>query len=123
MSIQFTVVQDGELLKFNDEVKGKKFVGFLESLEERPDTGKGPCHIYKMKMKEGTVAFFAPSLLHKKLESHVGEIVEITYVGEGKTKIGNTIKNFSVGSAPASEENLKAIGISIFKKTEELDSM
>jgi len=119
MSIKFTTVQDGELLKFNDDTKGQKFTGLLESHEEKP-TGKGVGHVYQLKTEGGTLAFFAPSLLHKKLQSHVGDIVEIVYEGEAKTKIGNTIKNFNVGSAPASESNLKAIGVSIFKKEDEI---
>src|SRR3990167_6955052 len=103
-------VQDGELYKFEKE--GQIIEGLLKSYMQRPDTGKGIGNVYELKNKDGVVAFFAPTLLHKKLKERVGQIVKITFTKTSKTKIGNTIKEFEVLPAPATPDNLKALGIS-----------
>ena len=103
-------VQDGELYKFEKE--GQIIEGLLKSYMQRPDTGKGIGNVYELKNKDGVVAFFAPTLLHKKLKERVGQIVKITFTKTSKTKIGNTLKEFEVLPAPATPDNLKALGIS-----------
>lgn len=112
--INYEDVIDGELVKF--EAPGLVIEGILQSYRAQRDMGKGPGHVYEVKTKAGVAAFFAPSLLHKKLSSiQVGSIVKITYVSQTKTANGNTLKNFDVKHAPANEVNLKALGIEILK--------
>ena len=109
--IKFDKVQDGELFKF-DEV-GKVIKGVLVDFHTQ-ETNKGDGNVYEVKTKEGTVAFFAPTMLHKKLKTvTIPSIVEITYKELTQTKAGNDLKLFDVGVAPASEENMKLLGISI----------
>lgn len=121
MTIKYDEVLGGSLVKW-DKI-GTVVEGLLVRKEERPSTGMGMGHIYEIKTKAGTVAFFAPTMLHKKLDGLpvATTVVRIEYTQEGKTKTGNTLKLFTVGSAPASEENLKTLGIEIFKEEEETD--
>lgn len=113
--INYSDVIDGELVKF--DVEGKIVEGILQAYRPQRDTGKGPGHVYEVKTKEGIAAFFAPSLLHQKLSSvAIGSVVKITYTKMTKTANGNTLKNFSVQHAPATEANLAALGISILSE-------
>lgn len=115
MSISYEKVEGGELFKWDEE--GKHLEGVLINYEARPDTGKGPGRLYEVKTAKGTISFFAPVILHKKLKDLPRpSIVDITLSEISKTKIGNTLKLFEVKTAPATDENLKLIGIEI-KKT------
>lgn len=110
--INYDEVVDGELFKWEKE--GTVLEGLLQSYNPRKDTGKGPGHLYEVKTNKGVAAFFAPTLLHKKLAGiPVGSIVKITFSKLSKTANGNTLKNFTVGHAKATEANLKALGITI----------
>lgn len=112
--VAYEEVVDGELQKF--EQVGKTIEGILVSYKSQPDKGKGPGHVYEVKTKGGVAAFFAPSLLHKKLSGiQVGSIVKIVYTEMTKTANGNTLKHFTVQHAPATEANLKAIGVEMYK--------
>lgn len=112
--INYNEVIDGELVKF--EVKGKTIEGLLQSYRAQRDTGKGPGHVYEIKTTEGVAAFFAPSLLHKKLSSiAIGSIVKIVFTDITKTANGNTLKHFDVKHAPATEANLKMLGLDVLK--------
>lgn len=118
--INYEEVLDGELVKFDKE--GMVIEGILQSYRPQRDTGKGPGHVYEVKTKRGVAAFFAPSLLHKKLAAiAIGSIVKITFTKVTKTANGNTLKNFNVQHAPASEANLKAVGIDILKTVEDTE--
>ena len=125
--VNYEEVVDGELFKWEKE--GATLEGLLQSYSPRKDTGKGPGHLYEVKTKSGVAAFFAPSLLHKKLSGiPVGSIVKITFTKITKTANGNTLKNFTVGHAKATEANLKALGITILvdedaKLNDEFDKM
>lgn len=111
--INYEEVVDGELTKFEQE--GMTIEGVLQSYKEQ-NTSKGIGNVYEVKTKNGVAAFFAPSLLHKKLSGIAkGSIVKITYLNTSKTAGGNTLKHFDVKFAPATEANLKAIGIEMFK--------
>lgn len=113
--IQYEDVMDGELTKFEQE--GTKVEGQLQSYKEQPNTGKGIGHVYEVKTKDGVSAFFAPSLLHKKLSGvPMNSIVKIVYVKQTKTANGNTLKHFDVKYAPATEANLKAVGLEMYKE-------
>lgn len=114
--INYEDVVDGELVKFEPGKEGMVINGLLLSYRPQRDTGKGPGHVYEVKTTKGTAAFFAPSLLHKKLQAiAIGSIVKITFTSITQTKNGNTLKNFSVQHAPATDANLKALGIEILK--------
>jgi len=116
--INYDNVVDGELTKF--EQPGIVIEGILQSYKAQRDTGKGPGNVYEVRTKQGVAAFFAPTLLHKKLSTvAIGSIVKVTYVSQTKTANGNTLKNFDVKHAPATEDNLKALGIEILKATDE----
>jgi len=116
--INYEDVIDGELVKFEKE--GMVIEGLLQSYRAQRDTGKGPGHVYEVKTAAGVAAFFAPSLLHKKLSTiKIGSIVKITYVKQTKTANGNTLKNFDVKHAEANEANLKALGIEILDTVED----
>jgi hypothetical protein len=113
--IKYETVEGGELFKW-DKV-GNKIEGVLVNYESRPDTGKGLGHIYEVKTKNGTISFFAPSILHKKLRDvAIPSVVNIHYIKEDKTKVGNTLKMFEVGYAPATEANAKLVGVELMKK-------
>lgn len=112
--VNYEEVVDGELFKWEKE--GTVLEGLLQAYSPRKDTGKGPGHLYEVKTNKGVAAFFAPTLLHKKLAGiPVGSIVKITFTKITKTANGNTLKNFTVGHAKATEANLKALGIEILK--------
>lgn len=112
--INYDEVIDGQLFKWEKE--GATINGILQSYQPKKDTGKGPGHLYEVKTKQGVAAFFAPQLLHKKLQGvPVGSIVKIVYTHMSKTAVGNTLKHFTVGHAVASEANLKALGVEAVK--------
>lgn len=105
-------IVDGELVKFEPGKEGLTLSGILQSYRPQRDTGKGEGHVYEVKTNKGVAAFFAPSLLHKKLQSvAIGSIVKVVFESITKTKNGNTLKNFKVTTFPATESNLKALGL------------
>lgn len=105
-------VVSGELFKWDKA--GKSLAGIYVNYEERPDTGKGPGHIYEFLTKDGIVPFFAPSILHKKLRNiAAGSVVVVKYTEESKTKTGNTLKLFEVTHAPDTEANRKKLGLPV----------
>lgn len=107
-------VKDGELLKW--ETVGKKVVGVLKSYTPRK-TAMGEGNIYEVKTKDCVVPFFAPSLLHKKLQDiSIGNIVSIEYVKKTKTGGGTDLKHFEVSHGKPTPERLKALG---FEMTDE----
>lgn len=115
MGIEYETVVGGDLFKWDNE--GKQLEGVLMSYTHKRDTGKGPGHVYEVKTNKGTVAFFAPFLLNKQLKDlPIPSIVDITLSEIGQTKTGNTLKIFTVKHAPATEENLKLLGIEIRKQ-------
>lgn len=115
--INFNTVEDGQLLKW--ENVGTKLVGILKSYTSRP-TRMGEGHIYEVQTKDGITPFFAPSLLHKKLQNvSVGYIVSIEYTKKTKTGSNTDLKHFNVGWAKPSEANLKAMGIELFSAVED----
>lgn len=110
-------VKGGELLKWD---KPKSLEGVLVRREEKPDTGKGPGHLYEVKTKEGTIPFFAPTLLHKKLRDvSDGKLIRVKFTGVSKTKAGNDVKEFEVAHTDPTEDNLKALGIEVFSTNED----
>lgn len=113
----FNKVMDGELFKWDKA--GASLMGRLQAYNEKKDTGKGVGHVYEVKTKDGVAAFFAPSLLQKKLSTiPMNSIVKITFVNETKTAVGNTLKNFDVGFIKQGEAmyetKLKELGIEDF---------
>lgn len=107
--VQMDEIADGELLKW-DKV-GIQIVGILKSYKEQ-NTANGIGHVYEVQTKDGLSAFFAPSLLQKKLKQvKIGNIVRITYTEVTKTAAGNPLKHFKVGNCPATEANLNAFGL------------
>ena len=111
----FKKVSEGELLKWDKP--GTKVQGILESYKEQK-TAMGQGHVYEVQTKDEIVPFFAPSLLHKKLQKiGVGNVVVIEYVKKTKTGAGTDLKHFDVSFAPPTEANLKSVGMeSSFKK-------
>lgn len=119
MGINYDKVADGEMLKFEEKGPGYKIEGILDSYKPQR-TSKGDGHVYEITTAEGTYVFFASSDLHKKLQKvSLGDIVAITYVESKRTNSGNDFKVFEVGHAPATESNLKAIGIERYKKVDD----
>lgn len=117
MSVEFNKVEDGELLKWGQV--GAKVVGLLQSYREQK-TSMGMGQVYEVMTKDGIVPFFAPSLLHKKLQNvSIGDIVSIEYTKETKTNAGTKLKHFDVGHAKATDANLKALGLNVFETVEE----
>ena len=114
-------VKDGELHKW-DKV-GVTVVGVLKSYQSR-QTKMGEGQMYEVKTKNGTVAFFAPSLLHKKLsEVPVGNIVSIKYTEKSRTNSGTDLKHFEVSHGKPTPERLKAIGLDIVDKAISADDI
>lgn len=112
--IKFNKVEDGELLKW--EKPGVKLLGILKSYKEQK-TAMGQGHVYEVQTKDEIVPFFAPSLLHKKLQNiGIGNIVSIEYLKKTRTGAGTDLKHFDVGFAEPTEANLKSAGIEVFKK-------
>ena len=117
MTIKYTQVEDGELFKW-DKV-GKKIEGVYKRYKLQK-TSKGDGHVYEIQTKDGLIPFFAPSLLHDKLQTiPQGKIVSIEFTETSKTGGGNDLKHFIVQHAEALEINLKALGIEIFKSDEQ----
>lgn len=115
-NISWNNVPDGELFKWN--TVGAKVEGALISRKVQNNPGKAPGHVYEVQTKNGIVTFFAPSLLHKKLEKlALPTAVRITYEKESKTKTGNTLKEFKVDFAPATPETLKMMGIELLNQS------
>lgn len=115
--VKFDKVEDGELLKW--ETVGTKVVGVLNTYRAQK-TAMGEGHVYEVKTKDGIVPFFAPTLLHKKLQSvAIGNIVNIEYLKKTKTGAGTDLKHFDVGVAKPTEANLKAIGVEMFDKVDD----
>ena len=96
MSDGYNTVVDGELFKW--EKPGDSVEGILQAYTAKPDTGKGEGHVYEVKTKLGVAAFFAPSLLQKKLSGiPLNSLVKITFESVSKTAVGNPLKHFNVG--------------------------
>ena len=109
-------VADGELFKW--EKAGLTIEGLLSSYTEK-QTSNGIGHVYEVENKDGINAFFAPTLLHKKLQRvATGNIVKITFTEQTKTQSGNPLKHFEVLHTQATEAKLKALGIELMKKVE-----
>jgi len=105
----FDNVPDGELVKWDKE--GMVLAGILKSYKEQP-TGKGIGHMYEVRVKGGIAAFFAPSILQKKLSDvKTGSFVKITFVNITKTHSGNTLKNFEVGTLKAADSRFAAMTV------------
>ncbi len=114
-------VKDGELHKW--EKVGTVVVGVLKSYQPR-QTKMGVGQMYEIKTKNGTVAFFAPMLLHKKLsEVPVGNIVSIKYTEKSRTNSGTDLKHFDVSQGKPTPERLKAIGLDIVDETISADDI
>lgn len=102
-------VKDGELFKW--ETVGSKVVGVLKSYTNRR-TQMGDGHIYEIRTKDGVIPFFAPMLLHKKMQDvPTGNIVSIEYTKKTKTQGGTDLKHFDVAHGKPTPERLKAIGL------------
>ena len=110
--VDFRKIEDGDLLKW--ETPGTELVGILKSYKEQK-TVMGNGHVYEVQTKDEIVPFFAPSLLHKKLQNvGIGNLVQIKYLKKTKTAAGTDLKHFDVGFTQPTEANLKALGIEIF---------
>lgn len=117
MGIKYNTIEDGELLKWEKE--GTKVEGVLQSYRTQK-TPMGEGNVYEVKTKDAVVPFFAPSLLHKKLQSvPIGYVVSIEYTKKTKTGSGTDLKHFEVGYAEPTEANLKAVGVELLKKVED----
>jgi len=102
-------VVDGELTKF--EVEGTEVYGILKNYKTQ-STKKGTGHVYEVKTKNGVSAFFAPQLLHEKLQGiAIGRMVKITYKGMKQSNSGNDYKLFEVKNGPVNAQTLAAAGI------------
>ena len=110
-------IEDGELQKW-DKI-GIVVEGVLERYKQQT-TAMGEGHVYEVNTKNGIVPFFAPSLLHKKLERiPIGKIVKITYTEKTKTGAGTDLKHFDVLHAEPTEANLKSVGVQMYKRAED----
>lgn len=119
MEDQFEEVKDGALFKW--EQPGAHVRGVLENYKSQ-NTAMGEGNVYNVKTKDGIVAFFAPMLLHQKLQSiAIGMVVDITYEKVTKTASGTTLKHFKVGFAKPTEALLKSIGLDMFNQVEDDD--
>lgn len=108
-------VETGELYKW--DVLGKEITGILKSYKSQ-NTAKGTGHVYEVRTKDGIIAFFAPSILHKKLQDvAIGSVVKIKYTEKSKTNSGNELKKFDVKQGTPTEERLKALGLPLFDNT------
>lgn len=117
MTINFNKIKDGELLKW-DKV-GVELIGVYFSYREQ-NTANGVGHVYEIKTSDGLVPFFAPTLLHRKLQSIAqGNIVSIKYTKEGKTVAGNSLKHFDVGWVEPNEANMKEIGLEFMNEVKD----
>jgi len=118
--INWNSVPDGELYKW--DTAPKTVEGVLIGKKTQRDTGKGVGHVYEVQTKDGIVTFFAPTILHQKLERlPIPVCVRVTLTEISKTKTGNTLKLFKVDHTPADESTLKIMGIELFKKDDETD--
>lgn len=109
MGIDYREIEDGELVKWDTE--GMVVEGVLASYEEK-DTSNGIGHVYEVETKEETLTFFAPTLLHKKLQKvAVGSVVKIEFTEVTQTAAKNDLKHFKVQSAEPNEANFKAVGM------------
>lgn len=102
-------VVDGELTKFDNP--GVVVYGILKNYKVQ-QTKKGVGHVYEVKTKNGVSAFFAPQLLHEKLQTiKMGRVVKITYLGIKQSNSGNDYKTFEVKNGAVTPESLAAAGI------------
>lgn len=113
-------VETGELYKFEKPSDKVDVQGVLKSYKEQP-SANGIGHVYEVRTKNGVVPFFAPTILHDKLEGdkNIGNVVQITYTELGKTNSGNDLKLFKVLKGEATEENLKLVDLEV--EMEEVD--
>ena len=113
LDLDLTPVKDGELIKWDKA--GMEILGVLKAYRVQK-TPKGDGNLYEVTIKGGTVAFFAPTDLHRKLSGiPVGHIVKVVYDGEVKTNSGNDMKKFSVASGKAEPAKLAALGIELLE--------
>lgn len=105
-------VETGEIYKFEEPSEDVDVEGVLKSYKTQ-QTANGEGHVYEVRTKDGVVPFFAPTLLHDKLEgeNNIGSVVQITYEELGKTNAGHDLKHFKVLKGEATEENLKLVGL------------
>ncbi len=108
-------VTSGGIIKF--ETLGQKVVGILIEHKSGVKTSQGEADMYTIKTKDGEVSFFASTILHQKLEKvAIGNVVVVEYTDDKKTNSGRKLKNFSVKSAPATEANLKVLGLEVLSE-------
>ena len=104
-----SAIKDGELLKWEKE--GSEVYGLLKSYRPQK-TAMGEGNVYEVQTKDGLVPFFAPTLLHRKLQQvPVGQIVKIKYTKKTKTGAGTDLKHFEVANGPATAVSLAAAGL------------
>jgi hypothetical protein len=112
-------IETGELYEWKNPSKDIDIEGVLKSYKEQT-TPKGVGNVYDVRTKNGVVPFFAPQLLHEKLQdATIGDVVQITYTKLDKTNSGNDLKLFKILRGEANEDNLKMVGLD--PKMEEIE--
>lgn len=108
----FNEVKTGDLHSWDEPNEDEVAIqGVLQDYEVT-DTSKGEADRYEVMTAGGAVPFFAPTILHDKLQRiGIGSLVKIYFTGVDTTNSGNDLKQFKVLEAEANDENLEEVGL------------
>jgi hypothetical protein len=110
--MSFNEVKTGDLHSWDEPNEDEVAIqGILQDYEVT-NTSKGEADRYEVKTPDGTVPFFAPTILHDKLQRiGLGSLVKIYFTDIDTTNSGNDIKQFKVLEAEVNNENLEEVGL------------
>jgi len=110
--MSFNEVKTGDLHSWDEPSEDEVAIqGVLQDYEVT-DTSKGEADRYEVMTADGAVPFFAPTILHDKLQRiGLGSLVKIYFTGVDQTNSGNDLKQFKVLEAEMDEDNLEEVGL------------
>jgi translation initiation factor IF-1 len=107
----FDEIKTGDLYEWDDPSEEIDIEGILQDYEVT-NTSKGEADRYEVQTKDGVIPFFAPTILHDKLQRiNMGDVVKIAYTELDKTNAGNDLKKYKVMAAEPTADNLEEVGL------------
>lgn len=107
----FEEIETGDLYSWDDPSDEVDLEGVLTDYGKQ-NTSQGVADRYEIETADGLVPFFAPSILHDKLQrASIGDVVKITFTDTEKTNSGFDLKKFKVLTSEQTDEALEEVGL------------
>lgn len=107
----FEEIETGELYSWDDPSDEIDLEGVLKDYGKQ-STSQGEADRYEVETADGIIPFFAPSILHDKLQrANMGDVVKITFTETEKTNSGFDLKKFKVLTSEPTDEAIEAVGL------------